>query len=60
MVADPVRAIRKLEGRPLLMVHGRRDRTVKPEQADAATVFSNLVAGVLPPTVPASEVLDDE
>lgn len=29
-------------------------------QADAATVFSNLVAGVLPPTVPASEVDDDE
>src|SRR5215212_1399672 len=29
-------------------------------QADAATVFSNLVAGVLPPTVPAREVLDDE
>jgi hypothetical protein len=28
-------------------------------QADAATVFSNLVAGVLPPT-PASEVVDDE
>jgi dienelactone hydrolase len=33
MVADPVRAIRRLEGRPLLMVHGKRDRTVKPEQA---------------------------
>ena len=29
-------------------------------QADAATVFSNLVAGVLPPTVAASEVVDDE
>ena len=29
-------------------------------QADAATVFSNLVAGVLPPTVPASEVVEDE
>ena len=29
-------------------------------QADAATVFSNLVAGVMPPTVPASEVVDDE
>ena len=29
-------------------------------QADAATVFSNLVAGVLPATVPASKVVDDE
>ena len=29
-------------------------------QADAATVFSNLVAGVLPPTVPANEVVDDQ
>ena len=33
-VADPARAIRKLEGRPLLMVHGKRDRTVRPEQAE--------------------------
>ena len=33
MVADPVRAIRRLDGRPLLMVHGRRDRTVSPQQA---------------------------
>lgn len=33
MVADPVRAVQKLDGRPLLMVHGRRDRTVLPEQA---------------------------
>ena len=32
-VADPLRAIRKLDGRPLLMVHGRRDRTVTPAQA---------------------------
>ena len=32
-VADPLRAVRRLEGRPLLMVHGRRDRTVHPEQA---------------------------
>lgn len=29
-------------------------------QANAATVFSNLVAGVIPPTVPASEVDDDD
>ena len=32
-VIDPVVAVRKLDGRPLLMVHGRRDRTVTPEQA---------------------------
>jgi uncharacterized protein len=34
LVADPIRAVRKLEGRPLLMVHGRNDRTVRPEQAE--------------------------
>jgi uncharacterized protein len=33
LVADPVAAVRRLNGRPLLMVHGRRDRTVLPEQA---------------------------
>jgi uncharacterized protein len=32
-VADPLRAVRRLGGRPLLMVHGKNDRTVKPEQA---------------------------
>ncbi len=32
-VADPLRAVRRLAGRPLLMVHGRRDSTVRPEQA---------------------------
>ena len=32
-VADPMRAVRKLDGRPLLMIHGRYDRTMKPEQA---------------------------
>lgn len=32
-VIDPASAIRKLEGTPLLMVHGRRDRTVTPDQA---------------------------
>jgi uncharacterized protein len=32
-LVDPVRAVRKLKGRPLLVVHGRRDRTVLPEQA---------------------------
>ena len=33
-VADPLRAVRRLRGRPLLVVHGRRDRTVLPEQAE--------------------------
>ena len=32
-VADPLRAIRRLRGRPLLMVHGTADPTVRPEQA---------------------------
>jgi len=32
-LADPLRAVRKLDGRPLLMVHGKRDRTVTPAQA---------------------------
>lgn len=33
-VADPIAAVQRLGGRPLLMVHGRRDRTVTPEQAE--------------------------
>jgi uncharacterized protein len=33
-VADPLRAVRKLAGRPLLMIHGRNDRTVRPDQAE--------------------------
>lgn len=33
-VANPLTAVRKLKGRPLLVVHGRRDRTVLPEQAE--------------------------
>jgi uncharacterized protein len=33
LAADPLRAVRRLAGRPLLMVHGRNDRTVRPEQA---------------------------
>jgi dienelactone hydrolase len=33
-IVDPLRAVRKLEGRPLLLVHGRWDRTVLPEQAE--------------------------
>ena len=33
-VADPMRGVRALAGRPLLMVHGRRDRTIPPAQAE--------------------------
>jgi dienelactone hydrolase len=33
-LVDPIRAVRRLEGRPLLMVHGRWDRTVRPPQAE--------------------------
>ena len=32
--ADPLRAVRKLCGRPLLMVNGRFDRTIKSDQAE--------------------------
>jgi uncharacterized protein len=32
-VVDPVASVRKLDGTPLLMMHGRRDRTVTPSQA---------------------------
>lgn len=32
--ADPLRAVRKFTGRPLLMVNGRYDRTVRPAQAE--------------------------
>lgn len=34
MVADPLRAVRRLDGRPLLMVNGRYDRSVTPAQAE--------------------------
>ena len=33
-VADPLKAVRKLSGRPLLMAHGRYDRTVRPTDVD--------------------------
>ena len=33
-VADPLRAIRRVAGRPVLMVNGRYDRTVLPSQAE--------------------------
>jgi uncharacterized protein len=32
-IADPRRAVRGIEGRPLLMVNGRYDRRIRPEQA---------------------------
>jgi len=32
--ADPLRFVRKLAGRPLLMVNGRYDRTIRAEQAE--------------------------
>jgi predicted esterase len=33
--ADPLRSVRALDGRPLLMINGRFDNTVRPEQARA-------------------------
>ena len=33
-VVDPPRAVRKLGGRPLLLVNGRRDTTTRPAQAE--------------------------
>ncbi len=32
-IADPIKAVRTLTGRPLLMAHGRLDRTVAPRDA---------------------------
>lgn len=32
-LVDPVRAVRRFAGRPILLVHGRHDRTILPEQA---------------------------
>lgn len=36
---DPLRAVGKLDGRPLLLVNGRRDRTTRPAQAER--LFAN-------------------
>lgn len=33
-LVDPVRAVRRFAGRPILMVHGRHDRTITPDQAE--------------------------
>lgn len=35
MVTDPLTSARKLKGRPLLMLHGTNDRTIRREQAQA-------------------------
>jgi len=37
---DPLRAVRKLTGRPLLLVNGRRDRTTRPEQAERLFAYA--------------------
>lgn len=46
-VVDPLRAVRKLAGKPLLMVNGSYDRTIRPEQArrlfDAAAEPKQIV-----------------
>jgi fermentation-respiration switch protein FrsA (DUF1100 family) len=34
-IADPRRAAKRLDGRPLFMINGRWDRTIRPEQARA-------------------------
>jgi fermentation-respiration switch protein FrsA (DUF1100 family) len=33
-VADPLRAVRRFHGRPLLMINGRYDTTITPAQAE--------------------------
>ena len=33
MISDPLRSVRALKGRPLLMLHGKNDRTIQPDQA---------------------------
>ena len=57
-LVDPPRAARKLDGRPLLLVNGTRDRTTRPAQAqrlfDAASEPKELVwydGGHWPPPV---------
>ncbi len=40
-VVDPLRAVRKLAGRPLLMVNGRTDRTIRPDQAERLFAAAN-------------------
>jgi len=57
MISDPLRSAKSLHGRPLLMLHGRYDRTIRPEQAqrfyDAASEPKELrwynTGHILPP-----------
>lgn len=35
MVTDPLASVRKLSGRPMLVLHGVNDRTIRREQAQA-------------------------
>jgi len=37
---DPLRAVRKLRGRPLLLVNGRRDMTTRPAQAERLFAYA--------------------
>jgi dienelactone hydrolase len=37
---DPLRAVRKLDGRPLLLVNGRRDTTTRPAQAERLFAYA--------------------
>jgi uncharacterized protein len=41
MAADPIKAVRELDGRPLLMINGRLDRTVTPDQAERLYAAAN-------------------
>jgi uncharacterized protein len=34
MMSDPLKSVRSLGGRPLLMLHGKSDRTILPDQAE--------------------------
>jgi fermentation-respiration switch protein FrsA (DUF1100 family) len=34
MMANPLKSVKALNGRPLLMLHGRSDRTIRPQQAE--------------------------
>ena len=33
LMSDPIRSAKSLNGRPLLMLHGKNDRTIRPDQA---------------------------
>jgi len=40
-MADPMAAVKSLKGRPLLMLHGRVDRTIIPAQAERLFAAAN-------------------